>query len=242
MVSPGRLPCTISPTAEPPRSPPTSCVPARNTNPDGEMPGSKTAIPFSVRLDGTTSITSCLRTVSLLALCRSTIGVPLETVMVSSTPPTSNCALTCAVNVPSNSIPVRSTVLNPGSVNLTVKVPGRRSTMRYCPLPSVSAVRTFSISAGLDASTVTPGSTAPDPSLTVPLIDACAKTAVGRQSIASTTTAHTPENRILVTLRLECLSSCRTVYLVTFSAPPLPSATPGTRPHRNNAHPSQRPR
>ena len=33
--------------------------------------------------------------------------------------------------------------------------------MRYRPLPSVVAVRTFSISAGLAASTVTPGSTAP---------------------------------------------------------------------------------
>jgi hypothetical protein len=38
--------------------------------------------------------------------------------------------------------------------------------MRYWPLPSVTTDRTFSISAGLDASTVTPGSTAPDASLT----------------------------------------------------------------------------
>ena len=38
----------------------------------------------------------------------------------------------------------------------------------------VTAVRTFSISAGLAASTVTPGSTAPDVSATVPAIDACA--------------------------------------------------------------------
>jgi hypothetical protein len=36
--------------------------------------------------------------------------------------------------------------------------------MRYCPVPSVTAERVFSISAGLDASTVTPGSTAPDAS------------------------------------------------------------------------------
>ena len=42
--------------------------------------------------------------------------------------------------------------------------------MRYCPVPSVTAVRIFSISAGLAASTVTPGSTAPDASLTTPLI------------------------------------------------------------------------
>jgi hypothetical protein len=44
--------------------------------------------------------------------------------------------------------------------------------MRNCPLPSVVAVRTFSISAGLDASTVTPGNTAPDESRTVPVMDA----------------------------------------------------------------------
>src|SRR4051795_8334493 len=40
--------------------------------------------------------------------------------------------------------------------------------MRYCPVSSVTPVRTFVISAGLDASMVTPGSTAPDVSRTVP--------------------------------------------------------------------------
>src|SRR5688500_11350814 len=46
--------------------------------------------------------------------------------------------------------------------------------MRYRPAPSVAVVRTFSISAGLAASTVTPGRTAPDESLTAPAIVACA--------------------------------------------------------------------
>src|SRR5688572_22664638 len=46
--------------------------------------------------------------------------------------------------------------------------------MRYCPVPSVTAVRVRSMSAGLDASTVTPGNTAPEASLTVPASDACA--------------------------------------------------------------------
>src|SRR6188768_3021654 len=48
--------------------------------------------------------------------------------------------------------------------------------MRYSPLVSLTAVLTFSISTSLDASTVTPGSTAPDVSLITPLIDdwACA--------------------------------------------------------------------
>src|SRR5688572_29289024 len=40
--------------------------------------------------------------------------------------------------------------------------------MRYCPVSSVVPVRTLVISAGLDASTVTPGSTAPEVSRTAP--------------------------------------------------------------------------
>src|SRR5678815_1326115 len=43
--------------------------------------------------------------------------------------------------------------------------------MRYWPAPSLTLVRTFSISAGLDASILTPGSTAPDVSRTTPAID-----------------------------------------------------------------------
>ena len=51
----------------------------------------------------------------------------------------------------------------------------------YWPVPSVTTVRVFSRSAGLDASTVTPGSTAPDASLTTPAIEAlpCALAAAG---------------------------------------------------------------
>src|SRR5262245_8755314 len=45
--------------------------------------------------------------------------------------------------------------------------------MVYTPAPSVTTVRVFSISAGLEASTVTPGSTAPEASLTTPEILAC---------------------------------------------------------------------
>ena len=55
--------------------------------------------------------------------------------------------------------------------------------MRYWPDPSVTADRTFSISAGLDASTVTPGSTAPEVSLTTPAIDACASKEVGMTTV-----------------------------------------------------------
>src|SRR6266852_3866119 len=49
-------------------------------------------------------------------------------------------------------------------------MPGRRSTILYRPSPSVTTVRAFSIRAGLAASTVTPGSTPPDVSLTTPAI------------------------------------------------------------------------
>jgi hypothetical protein len=48
--------------------------------------------------------------------------------------------------------------------------------MVNCPLPSVTTDRVFSIKAGLDASTVTPGRTASDASFTTPAIvpSACA--------------------------------------------------------------------
>ena len=46
--------------------------------------------------------------------------------------------------------------------------------MRYWPLASVTTDRTFSISAGLAASTVAPGNTPPEASLTTPVIAAWA--------------------------------------------------------------------
>src|SRR5688500_20388338 len=51
--------------------------------------------------------------------------------------------------------------------------------MRYRPARSVMVVRVFSISASLVASTATPGTGAPDGSLTEPAIAACAKAAAG---------------------------------------------------------------
>jgi len=47
------------------------------------------------------------------------------------------------------------------------------------------ADRVFSISTGLDASTVTPGNTAPDASLTVPASVTCAHAALGRIAIVA---------------------------------------------------------
>src|SRR5262249_39833260 len=79
-------------------------------------------------------------------------------------------------------IPSRFDVAKPGSVNVTEYVPGRRFSMRYCPVPSVITDRTFSINAGLAASTVTPGSTAPEPSLTTPVMDAWARAIEGKRA------------------------------------------------------------
>ena len=61
-------------------------------------------------------------------------------------------------------------------------------------------MRTFSISAGLAASTVTPGSTAPEESLTVPAMTACADAADGIK--------HDPREspRLLTTTRISHLA------------------------------------
>src|SRR6266566_18547 len=64
--------------------------------------------------------------------------------------------------------------------------------MRYNPELSVVDERVFSISTVLAASTVTPGSTAPDPSLTVPVIDACARTIRGATITNAIANSHLP--------------------------------------------------
>src|SRR5438876_479026 len=56
--------------------------------------------------------------------------------------------------------------------------------IRYWPVPSVTAVRVFSMSTGLETSTVTPGSTAPDASRTMPVSDPCAWTGAGSRRTA----------------------------------------------------------
>src|SRR5256885_2049681 len=102
---------------------------------------------------------------------------------------------TVAANEPLSSSPSRLTVLKPVRAKLTVYVPGSSSVMRYCPVPSVTALRTFSMSAGLDASTTTPGRTAPEASFTTPEIEAplCAAAvhALSRtRTLAATTLIH----------------------------------------------------
>ena len=63
---------------------------------------------------------SLLTTVCRRALCTSTIGVSPVTVIVSASAPTFRSALIVAMNDPVSSMPSRLTVLNPGSVNVTV--------------------------------------------------------------------------------------------------------------------------
>ena len=66
-------------------------------------------------------------------------------------------------------------------------MPGGRLMMRYWPDPSVTTVRIFSISAGLAASTVTPGNNAPEASFAAPAIvpSTCANTDDATKSSAA---------------------------------------------------------
>src|SRR5262245_406699 len=103
------------------------------------------------------------------------MGEVPATVIVSSMLPTFSSAFTVAVNAPVSRMPSRRTVAKPVSENVTTYEPGLKSTSLYSPSPSVTTVRTFSMSAGLDASTVTPGRTSPDVSLTTPVMLAWAR-------------------------------------------------------------------
>src|SRR5687768_2388016 len=94
-------------------------------------------------------------------------------------------------------MPSRLMVLKPGSANVTEYVPGGSATIRYWPVPSVVTTRTFSVSAGLVASTVTPGSTAADTSRTTPAIVACARAAAGTVRTAPQRTMVRATTRIL---------------------------------------------
>ena len=78
--------------------------------------------------------------------------------------------------------------------------------MLYRPSLSVTTLRTFSMRAGLAASTVTPGSTAPDVSLTtpaIPLADACCADAIDGSSRVQDHA--TPKPRWVRTIGSSCL-------------------------------------
>ena len=118
--------------------------------------------------------------ISRRVLVTSTTGVSPVTVTVSVTPPSFMSASILTTPVPDSTTSSRLKTENPASVNVTLYVPGCRLSMRYWPLESVVAARVFSISAGLDASTVTPGRMRPAASLTVPARATWALAALGR--------------------------------------------------------------
>src|SRR6266850_3490387 len=161
----------VPPTSTPPRSPPLVVIPGRT------LP-----IAWTLRPVGIASRTGRVTCWDTCALCTSTRGDAPDTVTDSSNAPTFKSALTCAVKFVVNSMPSCLKVVNPGSVKVTEYVPGSRFTILYWPLPSVTAERVFSISAGLDASTVTPGRTPPDVSLTTPASVVCAYVDTGRNA------------------------------------------------------------
>src|SRR4051812_14433958 len=154
-------------------------------------------MPFQFLPVGRASIASFVTTFRDATLCVSTIGVAPDTVMVSSTEPTRSSALMVAVNPVVSVMPSRLMLANPGSANVTVYDPGRRSTILYSPRSSVMTERTFSIRAGLEASTVTPGSTAPLVSFAEPAIAvSCAAAIPGNAT--ETTSSTTLRNNLRI--------------------------------------------
>ena len=158
-------------------------------------PGVALSSAPAARATGSAWIMSVFITISRLVFCTSTTGDAPVTVTVSSMAPTRISIGIVAVCVPDSSTASRLTVANPGSVKVNAYVPDFRSMMRYWPVPSVTAARVFSISAELAASTVTPGSTAPDASRTVPVTDACANRGAG-SSRKTTSARHVVAVRI----------------------------------------------
>src|SRR5712691_8492654 len=106
-------------------------------------------------------------------------------------------------------MPARVTMLKPVSVNVTVYSPGRRSTILYWPLPSVTALLVFSMSAGLAASTLTPGSAPPVASLTTPAIALCAEARPSMSANADTTVTAVIKLRINILSFIDVSGRCR---------------------------------
>src|SRR5882672_1024735 len=144
-----------------------TCVPPTSgvfvVTPGISWPTANGSLPVGIVSSRSRLITDCET-----ELCTSTSGDAPVTVIDSSSWPIESSALTVAVNVTGRVMPSRLTLRNPVSVNATVYSPGRRSAILYVPALSVTALRDPSMSAELDASTVTPGSTAPDASFTTP--------------------------------------------------------------------------
>src|SRR6266540_6773912 len=101
------------------------------------------------------------------------------------------------------------------------------------PSPSDTTVRTFSISAGLAASTVTPGSTAPEVSLTRPAIALCDCACAGlvrrREQRTATTVAPSGPTRTIVASLRSSRNDTPTGYLDREYIPPPRKVNTGVR-------------
>ena len=96
-------------------------------------PGVIDAYPPSSLLMGSANSTSRVTIFCWTTFWTSTTGLWADTVTVSSSWPTRKSALIAAVKFDVSSMPCRLTVLKPVIVNVTVYVPGRRSTILYWP-------------------------------------------------------------------------------------------------------------
>ena len=150
---------------------------------------------------GIASSTSRESTSDWVTDCTSTTGASPETVTVSSRAPTDSSASRVSVKPAGNSWFSTRTVEKPGSVNVMLYIPGRRSTRLYWPVPSVTATRLPSISTGLDASMVTPGRMPPVLSVTTPAMPAspCANASQGASASAARA-MHVNERLIMMVL------------------------------------------
>ncbi len=171
--SPESEPCTSRlPPVHIALEPPTSNTPVVT---EGTVP----AMSWKLRPVGSESSSCWLTTSRRWLVCTSTTGDSPVTVTLSATAPTFISTLIGAVKFDSSRTSARRTVVKPVNVKVTVYVPGRRSTRRYWPASFVVVDLVFSMSAGLVASTVTPGSTAPVASFTTPAMALCANAAAG---------------------------------------------------------------
>ena len=155
------------------------------------MPGVSAARPKYVFDVGSVSISSRDRFSWLTTFCTSITGLAPETVTVSSIDPTVIVPSTFAVKSETSSIPSRTNVLNPGNVNVTA-IGASPQRLDRVQTRSVSdrGAHALRSSAGLATSTVTPGSTPPVSSVTLPaMAPVWASAATGSNSMHAATAA-----------------------------------------------------
>ncbi len=134
-----------------------------------------------------------------MMFCASTIGAAPETVIVSSSVPTVIEGIDGGVEATAQLHAVALERIEPGQRERhRIHAGPQIDDAVQPPWLSLTVVRTFSISAGLAASTVAPGRTAPDSSLTtpvmLPLCRACAPAADGQSNRTDAVTTRVSRN------------------------------------------------